>query len=410
MADDLLHRFSLERLLVALNDTPAVMINGPRQCGKTTLVRDLVKERRTYLTLDDETTLQSAQNDPVGLISPLEQATIDEIQRVPALLRAIKKSVDEKRQPGRFLLTGSANILVLPKVAESLAGRMEIITLLPLSQSEIRKTHSNFLAEAFARRIPQPTDVPARDELVNIVLQGGYPEMLTRSDSSRRRVWARNYVQAIVTRDVRDIAEIHKVDLMPKLLKALAHCAGQLSNYNALAGELGIDSKTAQRYANILEQLFLITRLEPWHRNKLSRLVKSPKIHFLDSGLLASLLNITAQQIIADRTSFGPLLETFVFSEILKHVSWQDTTYHLSHYRDKEQREVDLVIEDEYNRVVGLEIKAAATVTKRDFSGLEQLQSVAGQDFQMGIVLYDGDALVPFGNNLFAAPIACLWD
>lgn len=403
-------RFAAGPLGAALKDTPVVLVNGPRQCGKTTLVRDLVGgARREFLTLDEETVLQAALNDPAGLLRTPGRFTIDEVQRAPGLLRTIKRRVDQDRGPGRFLLTGSANLFTVPRVAESLAGRMEIVNLLPLAQAEIRGRRPGFLEAAFCGRPVKPGEFLLGSGLVDAVLTGGYPEMLRRKRPERRRAWARDYIRAIVERDVRDIAEIDKLDRMPRLLQTLAHYSGQLTNFAQVGGQIGFDDKTARKYVGVLEQLFLVRRLEPWFRNELKRLVKTPKLHFLDSGLLAALLGVTAERVAKDRAVFGPLLETFVFSEVLKQVSWMRRSCTLYHYRDKDQDEVDLVAEDSAERVVGIEIKAAATVLAADFRGLRKLASACGSAFQAGVVLYDGETTVPFGRRLFAMPVSCLW-
>ena len=402
-------RAAARRITAALADTPVVMVNGPRQCGKTTLVRTMAEARRAYITLDDETTLAAAQADPAGFIRDLDRAIIDEVQRAPDLLRAIKRSVDDDRRPGRFLLTGSANILAIPRAAESLAGRMEIVTLLPLAQAEIHGRGSRFLEQVFAGRISPPQTLLVGKDLVEAAVIGGYPEMLGRSGPQRRAAWARDYVRAIVERDVRDIAEIDKLEQMPRLLRALAHHAGQLTNFSQLAGQLRLDDKTARRYAGVLEQLFLVRRVEPWFRNHLKRIVKTPKLHFLDSGLLAALIGATSERIAKDRSLFGPILETFVVAEILKLATWSDIAVTLHHYRDKDQDEVDLVLEDAGGALVGIEVKAAATVTAADFKGLRKVADVAGDAFRLGIVLYDADRIVPFGEKLYAVPLSCLW-
>jgi predicted AAA+ superfamily ATPase len=391
-------------------DTPVVLVNGPRQCGKTTLVRTLTGPDRTYLTLDDDTTLNSVRADPTGFIRDIEEATIDEVQRAPDLLRAIKRSVDEDRRPGRFLLTGSANILTIPTVAESLAGRMEIVTLLPLAQAEIRGSESTFLNRAFTGQVAAPQVKALGKDLVEHVLVGGYPEMLGRNDPRRRSAWARDYIRAIVERDVRDITEIDKLEQMPQLLRALAQHAGQLTNFAQLAGQIHIDDKTARRYVGVLEQLFLVRRVEPWFRNRFKRLVKTSKLHFLDSGLLAVLVGATSDRIAGDRSLFGSLLETFVVSEILKLATWSDTVSTMHHYRDKDQVEVDIILEDDAGAIVAIEVKAAATVSAADFKGLRKIAEIAGDSFQVGMVLYDGDKVLPFGDRLFAAPLSCLWN
>lgn len=406
----LFKRFAARAITAALKDTPVVMINGPRQCGKTTLVRELIHDDHTYVTLDDDTVLAAVHRDPTGFLRGFDRVAIDEVQRAPELLRAIKKSVDDDRRPGRFLLTGSADILTLPRVSESLAGRMEIITLLPLAQAEIggRKS-STFIEKAFAQKLSPPTSVAIGDDLVKIVLAGGYPELLQRSDARRRQAWARDYVKAIVQRDVRDIAGVEKLEHMSRLFAVAAQHSGKLTNFAQIGGQLGIDDKTTRRYVAIFEQLYLLRRINPWFRNHLKRLLKTPKLHFLDAGLLAALQGLNAERIGNDRALFGSLLETFVFSEILKQVSWSEESTELYHYRDKDQVEVDIVIENQVGAVVGVEIKAAATVNASDFKGLQKLAEACVKDFRLGVVLYDGDKIVPFGNNLYAAPISCLW-
>jgi predicted AAA+ superfamily ATPase len=402
-------RFSAETLTTALKDTPVVMVNGPRQCGKTTLVREFAGRDRTYITLDDDTVLAAAGSDPAGFVRNLDRTIIDEVQRAPDLLRAIKRSVDNDRRPGRFLLTGSANILTLPQVSESLAGRMEIVSLLPLSLAEIRASKPGFLHKAFAGKLVKPPELMIGGDLVRTVLVGGYPEMLRRKDPIRREAWAGDYVKAILQRDVRDIATVEKLDQMPRLLKVLAHHSGQLANFTQIGGQIGLDDKTTRKYIAILEQLFLIRRVEPWYRNQLKRLVKTPKLHFLDSGLLAAMLGATTERVAKNRSIFGPLLETFVFSEILKAAVWLGESCTLYHYRDKDQNEVDILIEDNRGSLVGVEVKASATVTAGDFKGLNKVRDASGSDFSLGVVLYDGDTTVPFGDRLFAAPISCLW-
>jgi hypothetical protein len=409
MEKKLFPRFAAELVNTALKDTPVVMVTGPRQSGKTTLVRDLVASDRELISMDDDTALAAARSDPAGLVRGLDRATIDEVQRVPDLLRAIKRSVDGDRRAGRFLLTGSANILVLPQVLESLAGRMEIVNLLPLAQAEILRRKPTFLTSALAGQIGKPGELTVGEDLVEAVLIGGYPEMLRRSDPKRRQTWARNYLRAIVQRDVREIADVEKLDRMPRLLSVLAHHSGQLTNFTQIGGQIGFDDKSTRRYVAILEQLFLVRRVEPWFRNQLKRLVKTPKLHFLDSGLLAALWGASPERLVTERRAFGALLETFVFSEVLKQASWSAENCSLYHYRDKDQDEVDLVIETANGALIGIEVKASATVTSADFKGLRKLAAACGDEFKLGAVLYDGTSTVPFGGRLFAAPVSCLW-
>lgn len=396
------------RLAEALSDTPVVLLAGPRQAGKTTLVRQIAGEDRRYLTLDDQLTLLSAHEDPVGLIRSLDRAVIDEIQRAPELLLAIKKSVDEDRRAGRFLLTGSANLMALPTVADSLAGRMETLTLLPLLQSEIEGASTNWIDSVFSDHFPIPGSA-MHDDLVERVLKGGYPEAITRANTRRRMTWARQYVDAIIQRDVRDVASIEKLDQLPRFLQALAQTAGQMCNYTQLGGRVGLDSKTASRYIGVLEQMYLLKRVEVWSPNHLNRVVKSPKLQFIDSGLLASLLNLTPEAVRRDRSRFGNLLETFVFGEILKHATTAESEYRVMYYRDADKFEVDVVIENPQGELVGVEIKAAATVKGSDLRGLKKLSGLAGSQFKMGLLLYDGTEVMPLGDGLWALPLSTLW-
>ncbi|WP_420238042.1 ATP-binding protein [Telmatobacter bradus] len=402
-------RYASVVLNTALSDTPVVLVTGPRQCGKTTLVRNLVSGRRKFITLDDDTMLSAARSDPAGLVRDLGRCTIDEIQRAPDLLRAIKKSVDDNRRPGHFLLTGSANLMTVPLVSESLAGRMEIVTLLPLAQAEVRGHRAKFFEQAFEGKIGKPGAPMHGKDLVATVLTGGYPEMIHRAKPERRRAWARDYIRAIVQRDVRDIAEVDKLDRMPRLMQMLAQYSGRLTNFAELGGQMGFDDKTTRKYVGIFEQLYLVRRVEPWFRNSLKRLVKTPKLHFLDSGLLAAMMSMTEERIGKDRALFGRLLETFVFAEVLKLLTWMDVPPSVFHYRDKDQDEVDLVLEDSFGAVVGLEVKASATVVSADFKGMRKLAGACGDDFKLGIVFYDGEQAVPFGDRLVAAPVSCLW-
>ena len=286
---------------------------------------------------------------------------------------------------------------------------MQVVNLLPLSRAEIGEKKPTFLQKAMAGRVAKTTEYLIGDDLVDAVFTGGYPEMIQRRDRQRRRAWARGYVNAIVQRDVRDIAELEKIDQMPRLLRVLAHHSGQLTNFTQIGGQIGLDDKTTRKYVAVLEQLFLVRRLEPWFRNRLKRLVKTPKLHFLDSGLLAAILGTTEERIGKDRSVFGQLLETFDFAEVMKQVDWLAETCRLYHYRDKDQDEVDIIVEGEGGDVVGIEVKAAATVTAGDFKGLRKLSAASGKDFKLSVVLYDAEQTVPFGERMFAVPISCLW-
>ncbi len=394
-----------KHLAVAMKDTPVVLINGPRQAGKTTLARQY-DPSMPYYTLDDDNILNAVLQDPIGFVSRIENGVIDEVQRAPGLLRAIKLSVDQNRKPGRFLLTGSANLLALPQMGDSLAGRMEVLTLLPLSIAEIEQRDSHFLMHAQAQTWPRQSTTPDKFDCISHALIGGYPEMLVREDAHRRSAWARAYIKSIMERDVKDIAAIDKLVEMPHLLDVLAQHSGKLTNFTQIGGQLNLDTKTTQKYVGLLENLFLIKRLRPWHRNTLSRLIKTPKLHFLDSGLLASLNRITLARIENDRSIAGALLETWVYGELLKAMSITFEPWDIFHYRDKDQTEVDFILENPERKIIGIEVKASSTIFNHDFHGLRKLATLAGNDWLSGIVLYDGEQSLSFGEGLWAIPFS----
>lgn len=398
------------RIAEAQQDTPVTLLAGPRQAGKTTLVRQIaVQQNLRYLTLDDELTLLAALEDPVGMIRGLDRTVIDEIQRAPRLLLAIKQSVDEDRRPGRFLLTGSANLMAIPTVADSLAGRMETFTLLPLSQSEINAQTANWVDNAFAERILDPIEPAVGSDLIDKVLRGGYPEAVSRASAKRRTTWTQQYIDALIQRDVRDIANIEKLDQLPRFLSALAQTSGQMCNYSRLGGQVGLDGKTASRYINIFEQMYLLKRINVWARNRLNRLVKTPKLQFIDSGLLSTLLGLSHDEVQMDRTRFGYVLETFVFGELFKHTTTSEGNYRLMYYRDTDKFEVDFVLENAAGSLVGIEVKATASVKQKDLRGLKKLAALAGDQFKIGILLYDGTETMPLGDKIWAAPLSTLW-
>ena len=403
-------RYIQPRVVEALADTPVVLLSGPRQAGKTTLVRQFSGENRKFITLDDELTMLAARQNPVGLVRSLDCAVIDEVQRAPALLLAIKKSIDEDRRPGRFLLTGSANLMALPTVADSLAGRMETLTMFPLAGCEMQASTCRWIDAVFDGRIPKTKRPEVGSKLVDKVLRGGYPEAISRTTPRRRTAWAKQYVDALIQRDVRDIANIDKLDQLPRLLKSLAQMTGQLCNFAQLGGQVGLDSKTANKYLAVFEQMFLLRRIAPWSSNRLSRIVKTPKIQFMDSGLLSTLVDLNEASAARDRPLFGRVLESYVCSELLKQATWAERDYVLHTYRDKDQIEVDFVIEDPAGHIVGVEVKAAASVSAGDLAGLKKLAALAGKKFIAGIVLYDGKDTLPIGERLWAVPISTLWN
>ena len=402
-------RFVERRVEEALSDTPVVLIVGPRRAGKTTLARRMGDAGRTYLTLDDQTVLDVARSDPTGFVRGLDRAIIDEIQRVPDLLLAIKRTVDEDYSPGRFLLTGSANVMVLPKVADSLAGRLETIHMLPLARAEVEGKAPTFLARLFEGKFQSVKEAIVGDDLMRLTLLGGFPEAIDRSTERRRQDWARSYLNAILTRDLRDIGDIEKLTELPKFVRLLAEHSGQLVNYSQLGSGIDVSHKTGQRYVAMLEQIFLVSALQPWYTNALKRIARTPKLHFLDSGLLAAVRGLNFSRVKTSRGEFGALLESFVFAEVLKLMTASGSQLTPYHFRDRQMHEVDIVLERDDGMIAGIEVKASATVRSRDFTGLRTLAAVCKERFAYGVVLYDSADVVPFGEKLAAAPLSCLW-
>ncbi len=405
-------RFSLAHLIEALQDTPVVLIHGPRQCGKTTLAR-VVGNRAgyAYISFDNDVLRASVLADPIGFVADLpDKVVLDEVQRVPELFTALKVVVDRDRRPGRFILTGSANVLLVPKLADSLAGRMEILRLHPLAQSELAEKQPNFLEALFGGGFKAKQQERLGKELAERIAAGGYPVALTRLSSRRRVTWYRDYIETLVQRDVREMARISSLDVLPRLLTLASGQTARLLNVVDLASPFQLSRPTIRDYVTLLARVFLLEELPPWHNNRLSRLVKTPKLHMGDTGLACALLGVDASALWADRALLGQLLETFVFQELRRHASWQDDPITFCHFRDKDGVEVDIVLEGRGQRVAGVEVKSAATVTVNDFRGLRKLKESTGERFAGGVVLYDGEVTTPFGEKLFAVPIRSLWD
>lgn len=409
---ELYPRLVRARLREALADSPVVLLHGPRQCGKTTLARSLGEDDdRQYLTLDDAPTFAAAQTDPAGFVLDLEgPVTVDEVQRVPELFLAIKQAVDRDRRPGRFLLTGSANALFVPRVADSLAGRMEIVRLHPLSEVEIGRHQPEFLERIFAGEFKIAQSERLGPELADLIVRGGFPEVVRRDTERGRRAWVRNYLDAIIQRDVRDLSRIHRLDILPRLLELAAGQTARLVNVSGIAGPFGVSRTTVGDYLTLLRHVFLVEELPAWHANRLKRLIKTPKLHLTDTGVACALLGVEAADLRDHRTLLGQLLETFVVQELRRQASGWEHHVRFSHYRDKDQQEVDLVLERGPNGVVGIEVKAAATLRDSDRRGLERLRDAVGGDFRCGALLYDGETLVPLGDRIYAIPLRMIWN
>lgn len=405
-----LPRLLRQRVLEALTDTPVVCLLGPRQVGKSTLAQH-INAGRSYLSLDDPTLLQAARQDALGFIESLpERVILDEVQRAPELMLAIKSVVDRDRTPGRFLLTGSANLLLLPQIQDSLAGRMEVIYLHPLTEQEKRVSTTTLLEKLInAELAPHmvPDSVPLAP-VADVLCQGGYPEPNQRAPH-RARQWYRQYLNAIVQRDVQDIAAIQDKDGMLRLMELLACRTASLLNISSLSKDLGLERATVGRYFSILEKLFLVHQLPAWHRNHAKRLIKSPKLHLVDTGLAAALARLTPEQWLTDAERFGALLESHVVEQLIAQAGWLDPELRFYHYRDKDQLEVDLVIERGHD-VWGVEVKRAASIQAKDAAGLARLAAQSGTGFRGGMLIYTGRHCLKLQvPGCFAVPIGMLW-
>lgn len=367
--------------------------------------------RAHYLTLDDSAVLAAAQLDPQGFVGALETPVIlDEVQRVPGLFGAIKIAVDRDRRPGRFLLTGSANVRVIPALAEALVGRVEILTLWPFSQGEIEGQPEAFVDWLFSRRAPRArrlrVDWP---DLVGRLLRGGFPEAVDRASADRRRAWFGSYVTTILQRDVRDLSGIEGLAELPRLLALLAARTSGLLNYADVSRGASIPQTTLKRYFGVLEATFLVQVVPPWLPNVGQRLVKGPKVMLCDTGLASSVLGADGTRLRQDPALTGRLLETFAAMEVAKQATWSRTQPRLHHYRSHARHEVDIVLEEPGGAIVGIQVKSAASVTEGDLRGLHRLAGIAAERFARGVILYTGDQVVPFASNIHAMPVTSLW-
>jgi hypothetical protein len=404
------------QLLAALEDTPVVFLNGARQTGKSTLVKEIAESEHParYITFDDVTVLAAARHDPAGFLAELDgPVIIDEVQLAPDLFPALKMTVDRNRRPGRFLLTGSANILLVPRVAESLAGRMEILTLWPLSQGEIEGFDENLIDRLFSREFTLPRisakSAGNRADLLARLVRGGYPEVLGRKTEDRWRTWFGAYITTILQRDVREMANIEGLTDLPRVLTLLATRASSLHNLADISRGIDIPQTTLRRYLTLLETAFLLVPVPAWSSNLGKRLVKAPKLALSDTGLLTYLLGANEERLAEDPSMLGRVLENFVVTELRKQSSWGKAKPQLFHFRTQTGQEVDIVLEDAVGRLVGVEVKASATVASGDFKGLRALQEITGKLFKRGVLLYTGAEAVAFGADLFALPLASLW-
>ncbi|MEU4830713.1 ATP-binding protein [Streptosporangium sp. NPDC023615] len=392
----------------ALADTRVVVINGARQVGKSTLAELVLRQGANGVTrfLDDPVTRAAAMEDPVRFVRHDGLMLIDEVQRVPDLWLAIKYLVDRDPRPGRFLLTGSARLLALRSLPDTLPGRSETVELWPLSQGEMDGTPDGFVDAAFALGSDTrggPSTLRRKDYLVRMA-RGGYPEAVRRESPRRRQRFYESYIADLLSRDVKQVADIEKAGDMRRLIALLAAQTGGLLNVNRLASELSVTAPTVRSYIDILETIYLVRLVPSWSSNLTTRTVATPKVIFVDSGLANHLALGSATD-----APIGGLMENFVLGELARQLTWSDTTARLYHYRDRDQYEVDAVLEDNSGQIIGIEVKAAETVRTDDFRGLRLMQRRLGSRFRAGFVLYCGTESLSFGDGLACLPISALW-
>ncbi len=404
-------RHAADEVIEALAEARIVAILGPRQSGKSTLARALAARGHmaSFNSLDNDDVRDAARADPRGYLASLQRpAIIDEIQRVPELLLALKAHVDADPTPGQFLLTGSANLTTLPAVRDALPGRVDYVDLWPLSQGEIEGTHEAFIDNAFDNALPHLRDCPiGRAPFAERIAAGGFPDARTRATRGRGRYFD-GYLRSIFGRDVQDVSAADP-RVTEALLRLAATRSSSLVNLAELGRAVGVSEKTAAAHLDTLERLLLVRRHRPWLSNLGKRLVKSPRLFVCDTGLACHLCGYDAQRLVSDAEAAGPMLETFVAMELLRQATWSRTRVQLLHYRDKDQREIDIVLERGDGTVVGVEVKSRATVREADFRPLARLRDQLGERFASGIVINTGPDTLPFGDRLWAVPLQGLW-
>ncbi|GAB3819489.1 ATP-binding protein [Kribbella italica] len=407
----LIDRAATTVVRAALTDTPVVVLNGPRQVGKTTLTQGLgYLGSHDFATLDEEASRQAARDDARNFVSrPVDTFVIDEAQLEPQLFRAIKASIDRDRRPGRFLLTGSSRLLSAPDMAASLVGRVETIDLWPFSQGELDGLTDTFVDRVFDEpaALIRTGDL-SRQEIVERIVCGGYPEVVSRRPG-RRPAWFDSYLTTVTQSVIRDLSAIERLAEIPRLLRLCAARTGQELNVSAIASELGFPSRTVDGYLELLVQAFLIERIPAWSTNLSRKVVRRPKLVLTDTGLAAHLIGATASTTDRPGGPFGQLLETFVANEVRKQLTWSTERPSLWHFRDRDGAEVDLVLEHPDGRVVGIEVKATSTPSARDLHGLRYLADRLGDRFHFGVLLHTAPEATRFGPSIAALPVSSLW-
>lgn len=406
-------RYIAQPVADALEDTPVVVLNGARQTGKSTLCRQLIDSgvfNAQLITFDDISVLAAAQTAPLAFLRGInDHVILDEIQRVPELFLSIKKLVDQDRKGKRFILTGSADVMTLPRVADSLAGRIEVHHLWPLSQDEIIGRQSHFLEILTSKDAKFQNSKSTWENTMEAIQRGGYPEAVARTKEARRSKWFESYILSVLQKDIRELANIEGLIQLPTILQLIATRVGSTLNMSSISRISGIKNTTLQRYMALLEHVFLIVKIPAWTPNLEGQYVKSPKIYLNDTGLFGHLRGEDTRSLLENRREAGAFLENFVVMEIIKQLSWSDQFLKPYHFSIHKGAEVDLVLENRRKQLYGIEIKAAASLKEDNFKGLKRLAALTPGKFQKGIILYSGEQVLSFGDNLYAVPVSCLW-
>jgi predicted AAA+ superfamily ATPase len=406
-------RHATARVLEALTDTRIVTVEGPRQAGKSTLCTSVaVAERFRSVTLDDPAVAAAASEDPTGFVAGLgERAFIDELQRVPDLVLALKAEVDRNPRPGRFLVSGSANLLLAPRIGDSLAGRVERVPLRPFTQAELARADApRWLDDVWEGGEPPyiETEAVGRQAHAERIVAGGFPAITDRS-ARRRRAWIDDYLAALVTRDVPDLVDIRRPDLLPILLRHLAAGSGSLIALRPIAQALSVDEKTVRSYVRLLELLHLVVAVPAWTPGTAGRAVRSARIFVEDAGLLAHLLDADAARIASDDTITGRAYETWVAMEVARLLPFTAAAPTMRHWRTHHGDEVDIVLENRRGQLIAIEIKAGATISRHDARAIKKLQGLTGERFLAGVVFCTCRQTSPLGSRIWATPIQALW-
>lgn len=400
------HKKTIEE---ALKTRRIVIVSGARQVGKTTLTKQILNKDFIFRTLDDTSLLKVASEDPSGFLKHTARTmVIDEIQKEPKLLPEIKKIVDVTNKKGQFILTGSADIQSLPTVKESLAGRVKNIHLRPLTQGEILGTKPNFLKNAFNSKFKTQYKNFSKQDILKIALRGGYPEVIPLS-AKHRRDWHKDYLEALINKDLQDIFNIQRNDVLYDLIKVIAAWSSKYMDIKDICSKIELSKQTLKTYVSFFEKIYLCEKLSAWSKSDYDRITKKDKFFMSDTGLMASVLNWHYEDVNLDSDKYGKIIETFVFNELSAQIDL-NRDYSLYQYRDREKREIDFIVEDEKGDIVAIEVKGGSNIGKEDFKHIKWFKANLAKNRKVkGIVLYSGENTLPFGQDMLAVPTASLW-